>query len=357
MYRKELGKSGGIFDIDYKLTEIEKLEKKSSEDSFWSNREEAQSTLRTLSEIKDTVKSFEKLNGEVTDYLDLLEIARTEEDEKSFLEIDKEIPRIESEITAVELDIMLDGEDDDKNAIMTIHPGAGGTESQDWAEMLLRMYLKWLESKNFTVNFLDRQNAEEAGIKNVTLEIKGKNVYGFTKAEIGVHRLVRISPFDSNRRRHTSFASVFVYPVIEDNISIEINTKDLRIDTFRASGAGGQHVNKTDSAIRITHFPSGIVVSCQNERSQHKNKQNALKVLKSRLYALKKQEELDKIDELAKSKTDIGWGNQIRSYTMQPYNLVKDHRTNVENGNVQSVLAGNLDQFVNAYLLSRKNNK
>ncbi len=281
-------------------------------------------------------------------------MAQSEEDEDSLKEIETELPILSASVESVELEVMLDGDDDDRNAIMTIHPGAGGTESQDWAEMLMRMYLRWFEIKGYKAGTLDIQNAEEAGIKSVSIEIKGRFAYGYTKAEIGVHRLVRISPFDANSRRHTSFASVFVYPEIEDDITIDINPKDIRIDTFRASGAGGQHVNKTDSAVRITHLETGIAVSCQSERSQHKNKDNALKILKSRLYTLKKEEENAKMDKLAQSKTDISWGNQIRSYTLHPYNLIKDHRTNVEVGNVQAVLGGDLDVFVNSYLLQKK---
>jgi len=349
-----LKKSGNIFDIDEKIIQIGILEKKSSENTFWSHQEAAQNILRSLSNLRETVSKFDKINHEIADLQELLSFALKDNDDHSLQEIVKELTQLEKEVSGIELEIMLDGEDDDKNAIMTIHPGAGGTESQDWAGMLLRMYLRWLETRKFTTTILDQQNGDEAGIKNVTLEIKGRYSYGYTKAEIGVHRLVRLSPFDSNNRRHTSFASVFVYPEIEDNITIEINPSDLRIDTFRASGAGGQHVNKTDSAVRITHIPTGIVVTCQNERSQHKNKDNALKVLKSRLYALKKQEEIEKMDLLEKSKTDIAWGNQIRSYTLHPYNLVKDHRTNVETGNVQAVLGGDLDQFVHAFLLHKK---
>ncbi len=310
--------------------------------------------LKALSFLKETVSRHLNIHTEIRDLQELLAIASKENDESALEEIGGEIPGILEDVSKIELEIMLDGEDDEKNAIMTIHPGAGGTESQDWAEMLLRMYLRWLESRKYTVSVLDRQNAEEAGIKSATIEVKGRFAYGYAKAEIGVHRLVRLSPFDANHRRHTSFASVFVYPEIEDNITIEIDQGDLRIDTFRASGAGGQHVNKTDSAIRITHIPTGIVVNCQNERSQRTNKENALKILNARLYDLKKKEEMEKMDILEKSKSDIAWGNQIRSYTMHPYSLVKDHRTNVEVGDVQSVLGGALDKFVNAYLLQNK---
>ncbi len=245
---------------------------------------------------------------------------------------------------------MLGGKDDARNAILTIHPGAGGTESMDWAGMLMRMYLRYAERHNFKSQVMDLQSGDEAGIKSVTIEITGKYAFGYLKAEAGVHRLVRISPFDSNSRRHTSFASVFVTPEIDDSIDIEINPQDLRIDTYRASGAGGQHVNKTDSAIRITHLPTNIVVQCQNERSQHKNKANALKILASRLYQLKLEEQKEKMKEIESSKKDIAWGSQIRSYVFHPYNMVKDHRTNVETSNIQQVMDGDLDKFIQEYL-------
>jgi len=260
---------------------------------------------------------------------------------------------IEKFLKILELKKMLGDEDDDKDAILTIHPGAGGTESQDWAEMLMRMYLRWIEKKGFEYNLMDLQNGEEAGIKSVIIEVKGDNVYGFMKAENGVHRLVRISPFDANHRRHTSFASVFVYPEVGETIEIDIKSSDLKIDTFRASGAGGQHVNKTDSAVRITHIPTNIVVQCQNERSQHKNKANALKVLKARLYKLKKEEEDKKKEKIERSKKEIAWGNQIRSYIMHPYNLVKDHRTGIETFDVQAVMGGNIDNFIEGYLIQK----
>ncbi len=246
---------------------------------------------------------------------------------------------------------MLGGINDPKNAILTIHPGAGGTESQDWAEMLMRMYLRYAERKGFQSEVLDYQAGDEAGLKSATIEIKGEYSYGYLRAEAGVHRLVRISPFDANSRRHTSFASVFVLPEIDVDIDVDINPVDLRIDTYRASGAGGQHVNKTDSAIRITHIPSGIVVQCQNERSQHKNKANAMKILASRLYQKKLEEQREKMKEYENTKRDIAWGSQIRSYVFHPYNMVKDHRTNVETSNTQSVMDGDLDQFVEKYLI------
>ncbi len=245
---------------------------------------------------------------------------------------------------------MLSGDNDRLNAIVSIHPGAGGTEAQDWASMLLRMYLRWAEKRDYIAEVVDYQPGEEAGVKSVTFTVTGEFAYGYLKAEFGVHRLVRISPFDANKRRHTSFASVFVYPEIEDDIEVEINEADLRVDTFRASGAGGQHVNKTDSAVRITHIPTGIVVQCQNERSQHKNRAVAMKLLRARLYELKQKEQEEKMQEYHKEKRDIAWGSQIRSYVLQPYRLIKDHRTGIEAGNVDSVLDGDLDQFIEGYL-------
>jgi len=265
-------------------------------------------------------------------------------------DLENETATIEKMISDLEFKRMLGGRQDSKNAILTIHPGAGGTESQDWAEMLMRMYLRYSEIHSFKTDILDYQSGEEAGLKSVTIMVEGAFAYGYLKAEAGVHRLVRISPFDSNSRRHTSFASVFVLPEVDDDIDIEIDPGDLRIDTYRASGAGGQHVNKTDSAIRITHLPSGIVVQCQNERSQFKNKSTAMKILASRLYQRKLEEQRAKQKEMESSKKDIAWGSQIRSYVFHPYNMVKDHRTNEETSNIQQVMDGNLDIFIEKYL-------
>jgi len=248
---------------------------------------------------------------------------------------------------------MLSGEHDRANAIVSIHPGAGGTEAQDWADILMRMYLRWVELKGFKAEVVDFLPGDEAGVKSVTFTVTGEYAYGYLKAEVGVHRLVRISPFDSNKRRHTSFASVFVYPEIEDDIEVDINEADIKVDTFRASGAGGQHVNKTDSAVRMTHMPTGIVVQCQNERSQHKNRAVAMKLLRARLYELKLEEQEAKLQEFSKDKRDIAWGSQIRSYVMQPYRLIKDHRTGFETGNIDPVLDGALDGFIEAYLQMR----
>ena len=272
-------------------------------------------------------------------------------------EIETELYAYKNIVDEVELKLTLSKPEDIQNAIVSIHPGAGGTESQDWAQMLYRMYTRWAEKEECKLDIIDFQTGDEAGIKDVTFELKGDYVFGLLKGEAGVHRMVRISPFDSNSRRHTSFASVFVYPAVEDNVEIDINQSELRIDTYRASGAGGQHVNKTDSAVRITHIPTGIVAQCQNQRSQHKNKNQAMKILKSRLYQLEIEKEKEKNKDLENQKMDIGWGSQIRSYIFHPYQMVKDHRTKEENGNIQAVMDGNLNQFIRAYLLSMINNK
>jgi len=268
-----------------------------------------------------------------------------------------ELDQLNALVRQDELKMMLASEQDPMNAIMSIHAGAGGTEAQDWAEMLLRMYLRWAERNGFTTKIIDSLPGDEAGIKSVTLTLEGEYAYGYAKAEIGIHRLVRISPFDASARRHTSFASVYVYPEVDDAIIIDIDEKELRIDTFRAGGKGGQHVNKTDSAVRITHLPTGIVVQCQNERSQHKNKSMAMKYLKSRLYEMELQQRNDKISEENKLKKDIAWGSQIRSYVLHPYKMVKDHRTNLENGNANRVLDGDIDDFIQAYLMNNTANQ
>jgi peptide chain release factor 2 len=274
-----------------------------------------------------------------------------EDDADTFADIEKDIVPARREAEELEMATLLGDEDDARNAIMTIHPGAGGTESQDWAEMLMRMYLRWAEQNEYQKTILDLQEGEGAGIKSATISFSGDFAYGKLKAEAGVHRLVRISPFDSNARRHTSFTSVFVVPEVENDVEIDINPADLRVDTYRASGAGGQHVNKTDSAVRITHLPTGIVVQCQNERSQHQNRENAMKILKSRLYQKKLEEEKAQLEALESTKKEIGWGSQIRSYVFHPYNLVKDHRTNVETSNVNAVMDGDLNEFIHAYLV------
>ncbi len=282
----------------------------------------------------------------------LLELAQEEADEAVLAEVDDELKTQEKGLRRLELEMMLGGEDDNKNAIVTIHAGAGGTEAQDWTEILLRMYLRFAERRGFKTEMYDLLPGDEAGVKSATFAANGPYAYGYLKAESGIHRLVRISPFDASGRRHTSFAAVFVYPEADDNIEIDIQEKDLRIDTFRASGAGGQHVNKTSSAIRITHIPTNIVVSMQNERSQHRNRELAMKVLKSRLYELEKGKRQEKTQEVLDTQKDIAWGSQIRSYVLQPYRMIKDHRTKHEEGNVEAVLDGDLDPFIESYLLS-----
>jgi peptide chain release factor 2 len=292
------------------------------------------------------------MDHELKDLDVLFELAREAQDEKTFEEVKESLDHLASTVRGEEIRRMLGREEDRLNAILTIHAGAGGTEAQDWAEILLRMYLRWAEKRSYRTQILDFQPGEEAGIKSTTVEVEGEYAFGYARAESGIHRLVRISPFDAAARRHTSFASVFVYPEVGDEIVIDIDEKDLRIDTYRSSGKGGQHVNKTDSAVRITHLPTGIVVQCQNERSQHKNKAMAMKVLRSRLYEMKLQEQSAKMDELHKTKKDIAWGSQIRSYVLHPYKMIKDHRTNLEVGNVQKILDGDLDELIEAYLIS-----
>ena len=304
--------------------------------------------------ISGKVVSFNQLYTDLEESQILLDLAIEESDPDTIEEASQQIQAIEKKIKKLSIDLMLDGEDDQNNAIISINAGAGGTEAQDWAEMLFRMYTRWIERKGFTLEIIDFQPGDEAGIKSVTFTAGGDYAYGYLKAEKGVHRLVRISPFNAGGKRHTSFASVFVYPELKNEIVVQIDDKELRIDVFRASGAGGQHVNKTSSAVRITHLPSGIVVQCQQEKSQHRNKELAMKVLKSRLYQLEKQKQDDKLQEIHDSKNEIAWGNQIRSYVMHPYQLVKDHRINLEVGNVTSVLDGGLDLFIEEVLLSGK---
>lgn len=310
--------------------------------------------MRELSGHREQIALYEDTKASCDDLAVLIELAEEENDAETFSEVEAEFESLEQRVGEIEFQNMLGEQEDPKNALMTIHPGAGGTESQDWAQMLMRMYLRWIERRGFESEILDLQGGDEAGIKSVTIEVKGKFAYGYLKAEVGVHRLVRISPFDANSRRHTSFASVFVYPEIDDSGDIKIDPKELRIDTYRASGAGGQHVNKTSSAVRITHEPTGIVVQCQSERSQHRNKESAMKILLSKLYQKKKEEEDEKLSEIEKSKKDISWGSQIRSYVFHPYNMVKDHRTNVETSNTQSVMDGDIDHFIQEFLMRKE---
>ena len=300
--------------------------------------------------MQEAVRGLEELAREFEEQAIWLDLATGDEDPTTLKEVEDALSDLDQEVSSWELRVFLGGEHDKGNAILSINPGAGGTESQDWAQMLLRMYLRWAEDRKFKAQVIDIQPGEEAGIKSATVTIAGPYAYGYLKPESGVHRLVRISPFDFNKRRHTSFASVFVFPEIEDHIEVQINENDLRIDTFRSSSAGGQHVNVTDSAVRITHLPTGMVVSCQNERSQHKNKAMAMKVLRARLYEYYRREQQARMAELEGEKKDIGWGSQIRSYVLAPYQLVKDHRTGFETGNVEATLNGEIDSFIESYL-------
>ena len=318
---------------------------------MWENNSESTTVMKKISFLEKDIALRKNLVQKAEDVEVLFEFLNENQVEEE--EVKKELHTFSNLLKEFELKLILNGDNDSNDAIITIHPGAGGTESQDWAEMLYRMYSMWAESKGFKFNVIDFQNGEEAGLKDCTVEISGDYAYGLLQAEIGIHRLVRISPFDSNSRRHTSFASVSVSPAVNEDIDIEINQKDLRIDTFRSSGAGGQHVNKTDSAIRITHIPSGIVTQCQTQRSQHKNKEQALKVLKSKLFQLEMEKQLVNKKELEGEKKDIGWGSQIRSYVFHPYNMIKDHRTKHEVGNIKSVMDGNIDDFIYSYLLDK----
>jgi peptide chain release factor 2 len=319
---------------------------------FWGNSEQSQRLLRNRRQLEDSVNLAREYRKRLEDVETLIELH--EEGEEVLRELASEITLLDRRLSETEVQLLLSGPHDSHDAIVTIHPGAGGTESQDWAEMLLRMYLRWAEQQGFKAEITDYQPGEEAGLKSVTFLVHGQLAFGLLTAEIGVHRLVRISPYDAAARRHTSFASVFVTPEIEDEeVEIPIDEKDLRIDTYRSSGAGGQHVNVTDSAVRITHLPTGIVVQCQNERSQHRNKEKAIKILKSKLYEQKMEEKRKELNEIEEGKADIGWGSQIRSYVLHPYQLVKDHRTKAESGNVDAVLDGGIDPFIAAYLNQR----
>jgi peptide chain release factor 2 len=322
-----------------------------SKEGFWDNPDKQPQILKERAVLSETVERFERLRNELEDVTILLDMALEEEDLQELDEIAQELKAIDAEISAQEFQRMLGGADDPLGAIVSINAGAGGTEAQDWTEMLLRMYLRWTEKRKFKNQIIDIQPGEEAGIKSVTFTSSGPYAYGLLKAEKGTHRLVRISPFDASGRRHTSFAAVFVYPQVEDEIVIEIKPAELKVDTYRASGAGGQHVNKTDSAVRITHIPTGIIVQCQNEKSQYRNREMAMKVLRSRLYEREQQLQSEKLQEIHDSLEDIAWGNQIRSYVLHPYRLVKDHRTQLERGNVDAVLDGDLDELIEAYLL------
>lgn len=345
-------KWGLLFDIAAKKKEIAELESKMGLPDFWDNPKEAQNVTQKLSLLKDKIEVFEKIKERYEELMIIFELAEEDEDLSLKKEMDEGLIKLKQDIEDLKLQTLLNGKYDRNNCIMSLHAGAGGTEAQDWVQMLLRMYTRWAERKGYIVQTLDFLPGEEAGIKSVTLLIKGENAYGYLKSEKGVHRLVRISPFDASGRRHTSFASVDVIPEIDDDIEIQINPEDIKIDTYRSGGAGGQHVNKTDSAVRITHIPTGIVVQCQNERSQHSNRLTAMKILKARLFEIYMEEQKEKLDELRGEQREIAWGSQIRSYVFHPYNMVKDHRTNVEVGNINAVMDGEIDIFINAYLRS-----
>ena len=330
-----------------KLTSIEE---EMNKPGFWDDPESAQKYMKEKKSIEGKLGELDHLGSQLEDLEVLVEMAEEEPDESLTEEAAGSCREISDALEALKLRTLLDGKYDQNNAIVSVHAGAGGTDAQDWAEMLFRMYTRWCEKKGYKSKLIDMQEDTEGGIKSATLLVEGENAYGYMKNEKGVHRLVRISPFDSSGRRHTSFASLDVIPEIDEDLDVEIDPDDLRIDTFRSSGAGGQHVNKTDSAIRITHIPTGVVVQCQNERSQHKNKDKAMQMLKAKLYLIKEQENREKLSDIRGEVSDNGWGNQIRSYVMQPYTMVKDHRTGEETGNVQSVMDGNLDAFMNAYL-------
>ena len=330
--------------------ELSEIEREMSSPDFWNDTQKAQKLSQERNRIEAQLNAFSSVEQKLEDSEVLIEMAEEEGDEELLKEAESNLKEIEKELNELEVKKVLSGEYDKNNAIVTIHAGAGGTESCDWAEMLMRMYLRWAERKGFEVEILDLQENEEAGIKSATLLIKGPYAYGLLKSEHGTHRLVRISPFDANARRHTSFSGVIVVPEIDDEVEIEIRDEDIRVDTYRASGAGGQHVNKTDSAVRITHIPTGIVVTCQSERSQIQNRQRAMKILKARLYELEMRKREEKIAEAKGEHKSIAWGNQIRSYVFQPYQMVKDHRTGVETSNVNAVMDGEIDQFIEAYL-------
>ncbi len=332
------------------MQKIDELDKQTTDPDFYSDMEAAGKILQRIKGLKNKIERYDNLHSKWEDLTTLVALAIEEDDESVLGEVKEGFGELKEELDTMKLETLLSGKYDSSNAILTLHAGAGGTEAQDWCEMLYRMYTRWAERRGYKTETLDFLDGEEAGIKSVTFRIEGLNAYGYAKCEKGVHRLVRISPFDSSGRRHTSFASLDVMPEIDDDIGINISPEDLRVDTYRASGAGGQHINKTESAIRITHIPTGVVVTCQNERSQHKNRETAMKMLKSKLVEIAEREQKEKIEDLKGVQMEIGWGSQIRSYVFHPYSMVKDHRTNFETGNTGAVMDGDLDGFINAYL-------
>ncbi len=349
-FRDNIKELGSALRIDQLKEDVAALESETLSADFWSDQENSGKILRRIKQMKDKIEAYEKLEAKLEDTIALAELAIEENDESFIEEVESDVAEIEKEEEKQRIEILLSGEYDRNNAIVSFHPGAGGTEAQDWAQMLYRMYTRWGERHGYNVKLVDWLDGDEAGLKSATIMIEGENAYGYLKSENGVHRLVRISPFDASGRRHTSFASVEVMPEFEDDDSIVINEEDLEITAHRSSGAGGQHINKTDSAIRIVHIPTGIVVGCQTERSQLQNKETALKMLKSKLLEIKEREKLEKIDDIKGVKTNIEWGNQIRSYVFMPYTLAKDTRTGYEDGNIQAVMDGEIDGFINAYL-------
>ena len=349
-YAKPLVEVRDSLDLANKEKRIEELERKMEEPDFWDNPERSQEMMKELKSLKDDKEIYENLESQRDEMETLIEMGYEEDDASVIPEIQEILDQFEADFENIRMKTLLSGEYDKKDAIIKLNAGAGGTESCDWAGMLYRMYTRWAEKKGFTLEVLDYLDGDEAGIKSVTFEVHGENAYGYLKSEKGVHRLVRISPFNAAGKRQTSFVSCDVMPDIDEDLDVDIKEDDLRIDTYRSSGAGGQHINKTSSAIRITHIPTGIVVQCQNERSQFQNKDKAMQMLKAKLYLLKQQENMEKLSGIRGEVTEIGWGNQIRSYVLQPYTMVKDHRTGVESGNVDSILDGNLDPFINGYL-------